>query len=336
LCRFALEDQADDDQFHALCRRVADSLDGRSSEIAPAAGLLHVAGSQDRCERRLAVVEALAKAGFDPSEPRNQYGEWEEGGGAAATASVATMAADAVAAGLERRGASLSSGMAPRALAGLAGLAAGLVAPVAFLGIVLIPTNGRLVRSGTVPGRPDVSYSFNQDTGILALELSWGSPPISLTLFEGVAVDGIFRDKHGTVYGRLVDQSILLDPEVLPVQEARSASSSSRAQARARANERTRPQLCPAPKPDRPGADLLDWAYQAQIGMLVNPERGPLPPGIAVRPPKFGLGRRRPDPNAFHDWVHFDDCRLADGTMIDAKGTGIERYFRRARADIPG
>jgi hypothetical protein len=74
-------------------------------------------------------------------------------------------------------------------------------------------------------------------------------------------------------------------------------------------------------------------AYQHYISALVNPER-PLPPGFAVRLPRAGLDHL-PDPGNMNDWVYFDDCRLSDGTMIDAKGTGYLGMLNKGSDDFP-
>jgi len=74
-------------------------------------------------------------------------------------------------------------------------------------------------------------------------------------------------------------------------------------------------------------------AYQTYVSALVNPER-PLPPGLAVRLPRADLDHL-PDPANMNDWVYFDDCRLSDGTMIEAKGTGYLDMLNQGSDQIP-
>lgn len=60
--------------------------------------------------------------------------------------------------------------------------------------------------------------------------------------------------------------------------------------------------------------------------MMNNPQRPPLPPGIAVRLPRANLDHPF-DPTKPNDSVYYDDCRWIDGTMLDAKGTGYARLL---------
>lgn len=53
---------------------------------------------------------------------------------------------------------------------------------------------------------------------------------------------------------------------------------------------------------------------------------------MAVRLPRAGLDHP-PDPTNINDWVYFDECRLADGTMIEAKGPGYLRIMKRSKPD---
>lgn len=339
LRRFAFEEAPDHDPFIDRCARIAEAIESANLTKVRSSGLPSaILDIEDRTLRRLAIAEALAKAGFNENEPRDDHGEWTYGGidiGAVRmSAAPAVSASEDFVGQFGRSGASLFGEVAPKTLAGLAELGAAVAAPTAFLGIILIPTNGGVLHDGAVPGRPDISYEFSNWTGTLTLTQSLGPAGIGVTLFSGEATDGVFRDAQGRVYGRFVDGSIILDPDAFPVQESSSATARSRARAKAQALADTRPQLCPAPEPDRPGATTKNWFYQAYVGMLVNPERPPLPPGIAVRLPKAGLDRR-PDPGRSNDWVYFDDCRLADGTMIEAKGRGYLDILQRGENKYP-
>ena len=72
------------------------------------------------------------------------------------------------------------------------------------------------------------------------------------------------------------------------------------------------PKLCPAPGEDRPGGRMqFDVTYRQFVRDVVNPQRQPqLPDHLA-----FALPGNVPS-----GWVHYDDCREADGAMIEAKG----------------
>jgi len=92
LCRYAFGESegedADPDPFIARCRHIDEALE--RGDIAKA--LDHdipraVLGITDRPLRRLAIAEILAKAGYNPDEPRVPAGspgggEWTTGGGA--------------------------------------------------------------------------------------------------------------------------------------------------------------------------------------------------------------------------------------------------------------
>lgn len=194
--------------------------------------------------------------------------------------------------------ASLLRRLAPAALRALAQLAARVVAAgaaeaTAFLGIIFIPTNRSLISQGPVPNRTDLSYEYDAGAGRLRLYRQDGDNRI--LAFDGHPdIDGIIRDKDGRAIGRRVDGSVVvLDPDTL--QGSRDEE----------------PKLCPAPTNDRQGPKEKDIDYQHYVSTRVNPD-APLPRGLAVKLYNPVTGKD----------VYFDDCRLTDGTMIDAKGTG--------------
>lgn len=86
LARFGFDEGSDTDPFIASCRHVAEAIERGDLSKADEFGIPPAAiAIQDRTLRRLAIAEALAKAGFDPDEPRipvgsgRESGEWTEG-----------------------------------------------------------------------------------------------------------------------------------------------------------------------------------------------------------------------------------------------------------------
>ena len=85
LRRFACEEAAGDgDPFIARCNGIARAIESGQLAKARQSGVPRsVLEIKDRTLRRLAIAEALAKAGFNPDEPRDERGRWtSEGGGA--------------------------------------------------------------------------------------------------------------------------------------------------------------------------------------------------------------------------------------------------------------
>ncbi len=237
--------------------------------------------------RRLGLAAALTKE-YNPDEPRDDHGRWtSEGGAAAATAATADMFGD----------------VGPTVLSALRSLGFRFSAPPAFFGTLFITTNSGLISTGTLPGRPDISYHYDQGTGILDLIQDVGGD--SNTLFHGRSVgDGIFRDdEDGRTIGRNLDGSLVLDPDWLPGY-ASSSDSRDRSGTAAQAQSDTdqdQPKLCPDPSPGSiAGRSERTIYYQQQITGL--------PPGLDV----------------MLNGVRFDGCRESDGTMLEAKGEGFE------------
>ena len=247
-------------------------------------------GIDDAPLRRLAMLTALAKD-FDPNQPRDEQGRWTSEGGAGALVARTTISSS-----------SFLGRVGPTVLEGLITLAGRVAAVTAFFGIIFIPSNRSLVRSGTLPERPDVDFEYNYDGDILTL---WqGEGANSQVIFRGRPdAEGLIRDESGHAVGRkLADGSVIIDPDAVPdTIGSRSAT-----------DDDNDPKLCPDPVKDRPGHKTeraID--YQAFISGLVNPH-DPLPPGMAIKllNPKTGND------------VFFDDCRQSDGTMIEVKGPG--------------
>lgn len=82
LRRFAFGEAADPDPFLARCHAIAEAAEGGRIAKAQQAGVpLAILDIEDRVLRRLCIAEALAKAGYDPDEPRDDHGRWTDGGG---------------------------------------------------------------------------------------------------------------------------------------------------------------------------------------------------------------------------------------------------------------
>lgn len=280
------------------------------------------AQSDDAPLRRLGLALALAKAGFDPNEPRDEAGRWTDSGasgaGGVAAASTAASATDIFS----------PSALVP-ALRQLAEklLPASAAGPVAFLTTLFIPTNRSLISEGPVPDEPGLSYHFDRGTGVLTFtqDRADGSKEV---LFSGRQVaDGVFRDRKGNVIGRNLGDSVAVDSDAIPGYRSRAKPvPAARAGAQARSTavaNRSKPKLCPAPGPDKPGYKKEKHImYEKYVGIVVNGD--PLPYGFAIR-------LMNPVEKKY---VYFDNCRVINGDMIDAKGPGYSELFHR-KSPIP-
>lgn len=275
---------------------IVKALDGGDLLKAQLLGLeIPIGELDDHCLQRLSVTAGLIKDGFDPNQLRDERGRWARESGAAARMTPATPPKP-----------SFLGRVAPAVLRALAELGARFVAPVAFLGIIFVPSNRSLISQGTLPDQPDLSFEFDEGAGRLRLYRQ-DNDGRSL-VFEGRPdADGIIRDDEGHAIGRKLDGSVvIIDPDALPGAGSDRGGDG-------------RPKLCPDSGDDRPGGKKdKDLAYQAYVSSLVNPEE-PLEPGLAVK--LF-------NPIAGKD-VYFDDCRRSDGTMIEAKGTGYLEMLRK-------
>jgi hypothetical protein len=332
----------DTDSFFSQCRLIAEILedgDTHAAKMQRSAAPTEVHTWEDLVLRRLAVAEALAKAGYNPDEARDERGRWTGDGehSLAAIASTAVGAAEDFigigtrnATSLLRSSASVFGDVSPSVLVGLADMGAGFAAPTLALGILFIPTNRTdgVFQRGTLPGGAGVSYSFNRQTGEFRLTQDAGPVVGDMPLYTGtVQPDGTLRDADGRAIGREVAGSIILDPDALTVQIAGTPEGNARRLARARATaDAAQPNLCPDPDFDRPGARLKDYKFQRLVSLLINPDGPAIPPGIAVRLPRKKKDGSF-DPDNINDWVYFDECRRSDDTLIDAKGTGYEKLL---------
>ena len=260
--------------------------------------------------RRLALLEALLKDGYDPDQPRDERGRWTDGGGGSGVAagSVADVAVPAAGAGLGDLVGAAASRLAtvsvPRALAMASGVGA-------FATTMLWPAGNAAVHEGTIAGQPEIGYRY--DEGALTL---WRQKPDGTgeTLYSGIpSPDGAYRDEEGHVIGHSVGDTFAVDGAVLP---ALSAKANSKAKphldAKARSLARTsEPEVCPDPGPDWPGNRIeRAMAYQRQIARL--------PDG--------------PDGRPMVAWYHgmaYDGCDLVNGNLLEAKEGGYANFIDR-------
>ena len=252
-----------------------------------------------------ALGAALGK--YDPDQPRNpagsgpESGRWTKGPVATDAATASTLAVASVRA-LRPAAPSLAEALGTEALAWLTRLAGRLALPAALFGAAFVPSpNGGAAEQGTVPDHPGLRYWLDRDTGTLRLADA-GDPDPTRALVARLGVDGVYRDVDtGVAVARaLGDRVVLIDLDRAPATAGEATA------------EDEGPKLCPAPKADRAGGRrLFDVLYEQYVRDAVNPQRRPqLSAGLT-----FALPGDVPS-----GWVHYDDCREADGTMIEAKG----------------
>ena len=238
---------------------------------------------------------------YDPDQPRHpagsgeDSGRWSKGGGGGTSLALAPNAA-------------LVPSLAAEAVTWLARFAARLSLPTAVFGAALVPSpNPGLAEKGVVPGRPDLRYHLDHDTGLLRLSAA-DDPDPTHTLVAQLGADGLYREVDtGLPVARALGGAVtLIDFDGAPVEKDepngdRKAIISSEG-----------PKLCPAPSEDRAGGRMqFDVTYQQFVRDFVNPQRQPqLPEHLAFALPG----------STATGWVHYDDCREADGAMIEAKG----------------
>ena len=250
-------------------------------------------GLDDPHLRRLALLAALSKD-YDANEPRDEGGRWTDGAAAGAAGLLApTPNSTSFLAPLARATLVALNALADSALAAAAVTVAGVA--VVF-GIVFIPTNRSTVVEGTLPERPDVSFNFDQESGVLTLYQRTESG--QKIIFAGRPDrDGVFRDPDGNAVARRLENSVLVDPDTLP------GSGSPK--------EKDEPKLCPAPTEENiKGRKEASLRYQEQISKLQR-----------------GLDVKLTDPTNGR-LVSYDGCRESDGTMLEAKGPNYASKLR--------
>lgn len=247
----------------------------------------------------------------EPDDSGMQYQFVGPTSGAAAFPSVGTTAA------ADAATTTFMGPLSPETLAGLAELTAQIAAPTLFLGILFIPTNGSPVVDSAVAGAPWLTASYNADTGVVQVWRDGGPLGAPILLDTGhIGVDGLFYDQNGAAIGRALPNGAIVDPDTLPGYRSQTSAGPARTGVQALSDTAAEPKLCPDEGPDQPGARPKDIEYQQYISMLVNGRV--LPPGVAINLVNPVTG----------NVVHFDDCELTTGTMIDAKGTGYADQLR--------
>ena len=215
--------------------------------------------------------------------------------------SLAYLTQPRVPAGAAGAGQWTSGATAARSLRWLLALGARLSFPVALATGILFPDNENLESSGAVPGHDGLNYRFSEMRLTLVQNGSNGAPAL---LFSGMPdKDGVYRNQDGTIVGQAVGNSFMLDSKGV----AAISSTASQERTGAAASVETssdEPRLCPDPVPDRKGG-MSERAsdYQQQITGL--------PKGMAVE----------------LNGVMFDGCRTTDGTMLEAKGPGLQQHL---------
>jgi hypothetical protein len=255
------------DRLFVLSRGIAKALNDGELALAQIYGLRIPTTSIDTRQLRKLLAAPSLKANFNPDEPRIPAGEpgageWTYGGGgedeeepdsakpqsppseyAPAAVTVGTTAA--VGAMDDDTAASVFGTLGRTALAALGELTADLAAPIAFLGVLFLPTNSSLFNEGTLPGRPDLSYRYDRDAGVLNI-YSQGDAGQQLVASGRIGADGLFHDATGDVIGRGLGSAVLVDPKALPAPVGRTGAA---AQTDAQTAQ-DQPQLCPDPTPE--------------------------------------------------------------------------------------
>ena len=235
------------DRLFDLSCGMAEALNDGKVALAQIYGLrIPIAGLGDGQITQLAAAAPFIKANFNPDEPRDAQGRWTDEGGAEgesfATPLAPPIAASTVAAG--ETGASFFGPVGRTALAGLADLAAGSAAPTAFLGVLFLPTNSKLIYEGVLPGRPDLGYRYDQDTGVLEINRQ-STTGQQLVVAARVGTDGLFRDADGRVVGRSLGSIAAVDADALPTAVGHIGAEAGTAAA----SSEDRPKLAPIQAP---------------------------------------------------------------------------------------
>ncbi len=232
-------------------------------------------------------------------------GQWTSGG-AVAAAGAAAEATGGVAETATAIGEALI-GVGPTV--GRAGLAVGTSvggtlagAALATAGVVFVPTNASLASEGGVTGQPGLNFRFSEMRLTLIQRDDQGGARL---LFSGMpGTGGYYRNADGTIIGRAVGLGFELDHAGVAAMSAAQPESRTVALVGAKAKAPDEPKLCPDPSPDRPsGMSARAAAYQQWITGL--------PLGEAI----------------LFNGAHFDGCDTATGTLLEAKGPGLQQHL---------
>jgi hypothetical protein len=302
-----------DNPFVSQCRQIAQNPE--DSGIAKAGRPLAIAfGSRnDPLFRRLAVADALLKAGYNPNEPRDWHGRWTNDGAQPGPDDGSTASPDGRAgapagnADLAGTAAAFSSGGAsatslfgaagPVALRGLASIGTGLAA---FLGALVFTTDSGTISEGTLPGHPEIGYRFDAETG--GLTLFKNNPDGSRrSFFDGPSGgDYIFRDNEETAFGREVAGRVILDADAVASLAAHGVAGTSASASQ----DQDRPKLCPDPTAENiAGRSERSLRYQEQITGLQR--------GLEI----------------VFNGERYDGCRPENGNLLEAKSEGYTNFL---------
>jgi hypothetical protein len=300
LLRFAFEDRCAPDPMFDECRRIAKSLDAGTIRTDQVLGLdLPGDEADDPHLQRVRIAAALLK--FSPDQPRDALGRWIAERIAAAAAVVSEIV------------------IPPAVAVGTAVAAAAAV--------LLYPAGKSKFQEGTIEGRPDITYRY--DEHILTLTQSDGNGNQRVLYHGRPDQDGYYRDDQGHIVGVDDGDTFAFDATLLPAAPATTEATApvgapalepgeadASPESSAVAND-DKPRLCPDPGPDRPsGMKEPAVKYQQQITGL--------PEGLAVSLPTAAADK---DGSKV---VIFDGCRESDGTMLEAKGPGYEVRMPKA------
>ncbi|HVJ52168.1 MAG TPA: hypothetical protein VM689_06890 [Aliidongia sp.] len=229
---------------------------------------------------------------------------------------------------LERAAPSFLAEITPETLGWLSGFArAALIGlrltPVALLGLIFVPDQKSVIETGRLPGRRDITYRLDSDTGTLDLTIGDGQGGPPTVLHTRIGLDGVFRDSRNRPVARGLTDSVLIDPDAVAAaaQPQEEPPSGAKPMAVVRTDE-DEPKLCPDPGPDQGGRKTeLSNAYENYISSIVNPEN-PL-----VRTIRNPLSVRMFNP-VEQKMVNFDDCQHRTGILVEAKGPAFAKLMQ--------
>jgi hypothetical protein len=323
----------------AEIQAILNGVYGWDSDIAAEAlmpGLASVARFLDKGDLPLAMIaslllklpdipdsSALAKAGYDPAQARDENGRWTQGARSRAfedpTGLVrpslpeapvdTTRALPPATAGLleteGQTGGEMLADLSSDAVALIARFGPYLTGAVATVIGVLIPTNRSNIHEGAIPDAPGLRYRSDEGfVDIYSVDQN-GNPVV---VYRGVPDrDGFYYDAEGLIIGRYIGTAVLFDPESL--EEMAAAKQGMPADSDPPAGNppsiiqqpsEDRPRFCPPPTPENITRRSI-WSvfYQSQITGL--------PPGFDV----------------LFQGVRFDGC-------VEAT-----RHFQEAKARMP-
>jgi hypothetical protein len=254
-------------------------------------------------------IDALEKE-YNPAELRvppgsgKPSGEWTRGGEVAKPPAPSFVAPGAAAS----RSASWLGELTPSAAISLGRYAAsvltGVGGAIATFGILFIPSPENIHVEGDVAGVPGLRYSWNRDEALLHFTYDAGDG--ERRTFAAYVDGDKFRDEQGRIIGRLLpDGGILIDSAVVSPDLVKDDE----------------PRLCPIPGPDKPNTRGRE--YEDYVKPFVNPPPNTTPSTI---------GFQLPNPEDAGKLVYYDDCRLATGMMVDAKGPGYDGLLAASKS----